>query len=322
VAVALAVAMAAIALVTPLGSIGYLAIVAALVMHSLLPPAPYGALEAAGRPDPENGWRVSSTILRSTRIAVALLFVLDGVLTALAATGNLPRYDSTISRAAAAVLGFTSPASIAPLATTSLVTALVEVSIGVMALFVSWRPAIWLVMLAFQIAVIALADCSIFDVGLVALLALGFDPTWIAPVDPANRERANDVVFYDGSCGLCHRAVRFILAEDRRGVFRFAPLGGETFLATIDESRRASLPDSVAIVTAEGELLTRSTAVLRLLDRLGGLWRIFATLGTFIPATVRDALYDGVARIRYNLFAKPSDACPLIPKALRSRFEA
>ncbi|HZH02738.1 MAG TPA: DCC1-like thiol-disulfide oxidoreductase family protein [Myxococcaceae bacterium] len=36
----------------------------------------------------------------------------------------------------------------------------------------------------------------------------------------------SDILFYDGGCGLCHRAVRFVLARDPAGRFRFAPLGG------------------------------------------------------------------------------------------------
>jgi predicted DCC family thiol-disulfide oxidoreductase YuxK len=35
---------------------------------------------------------------------------------------------------------------------------------------------------------------------------------------------------------------------------------------------------------------------------------------------MRDAIYDRIARRRHRLFAAPTEACPLIPPALRSRF--
>ena len=48
-------------------------------------------------------------------------------------------------------------------------------------------------------------------------------------------------IFYDGDCGLCHRAVRVVLAADPEGrAFRFAPLGGETFRALM-QARGAGL---------------------------------------------------------------------------------
>ena len=53
-------------------------------------------------------------------------------------------------------------------------------------------------------------------------------------------------LFYDGECGLCHAAVRFVLAEDRDGQgFRFAPLASESFARLAPAELRATLPDSL-----------------------------------------------------------------------------
>jgi len=132
---------------------------------------------------------------------------------------------------------------------------------------------------------------------------------------------APEVLFYDGGCGLCHRAVRFVLAVDREGqAFRFAPLGGATFLDQIPEKERAGLPDSMVLRTQDGVLLTRSAAALHVLRRLGGFWRGLAAVGSVLPRFLLDAVYDFVARVRFRLFAKPDDVCPLVPKELRARF--
>ena len=39
-----------------------------------------------------------------------------------------------------------------------------------------------------------------------------------------------------------------------------------------------------------------------------------------VPRVIRNAMYDGVARIRYRIFGRTKDACPMVPPDLRSRF--
>lgn len=129
-------------------------------------------------------------------------------------------------------------------------------------------------------------------------------------------------LFYDGTCALCHGAVRFVLARDPEGrAFRFAPLDSAAFRAVAKDETRASLPDSIVLATDDGRLLTRSAAVLHILGRLGRGWRVLAKLGGLVPRGLRDAAYDLVARVRYRVFGRKDDACPVIPPALRSRFD-
>ena len=130
-----------------------------------------------------------------------------------------------------------------------------------------------------------------------------------------------DVVFYDGSCGLCHHAVRYCVRRDRDGSrFVFAPLFGETFEARIDEEARAGLPDSIVVLTPGGELLLESDAAAHLLRRIGGGDRALGRLLQLIPRPIRDAGYRLIARIRRSIFKKPEESCPLLPPELRARF--
>jgi len=130
------------------------------------------------------------------------------------------------------------------------------------------------------------------------------------------------MLFYDGHCALCHRAVKFVLKHDRSGkAFRFAPLTGPTFQAQVPPERRADLPDSVVVLTEEGALLIRSDAFLHILRRLGGGWRILAGALVVIPRPVRDFAYDFIARIRYRVFGTKDDWCPMVPPDLRARFD-
>jgi predicted DCC family thiol-disulfide oxidoreductase YuxK len=83
---------------------------------------------------------------------------------------------------------------------------------------------------------------------------------------------------------------------------------------------RETLPDSVAVLAADGRLLVRSSAVLYVLQRLGGFWGVPAALGRLVPVPLRDRLYDAAARLRRRLFAAPPETCPLVPPPLRGRF--
>jgi predicted DCC family thiol-disulfide oxidoreductase YuxK len=133
---------------------------------------------------------------------------------------------------------------------------------------------------------------------------------------------AAEYLFYDGHCGLCHRAVKFVLKHDRSGqTFRFAPLQGETFLARVAAERRVGLPDSVVVLTRDGELLVRSAAFLHIFRRLGGGWGVLASMLDVVPRRLLDLLYDFVARIRYRVFGRRDDLCPIVPADLRARFD-
>jgi len=131
-----------------------------------------------------------------------------------------------------------------------------------------------------------------------------------------------ELLFYDGHCGLCHRAVKFVLKHDRSGkAFRFAPLQGSTFQSRVFPEQRAALPDSIVVLTDTGSLLVRSDAFIHILRRLGGGWRFLAGIVDVIPRSLRDLAYDFIARVRYRVFGKRDDLCPIVPPDLRARFD-
>src|SRR6266849_9612282 len=80
------------------------------------------------------------------------------------------------------------------------------------------------------------------------------------------------ILFYDGHCGLCHSAVKFVLKRDSRSIFRFAPLQGDLAKRRLP----AALPDTMVVETENGGLLMRSSAWIHILDRLGGPWKFAA----------------------------------------------
>jgi predicted DCC family thiol-disulfide oxidoreductase YuxK len=125
------------------------------------------------------------------------------------------------------------------------------------------------------------------------------------------------ILFFDGVCGLCSRAVDFVMARDREGVFRFAPLQGETARQMLTPADIASL-ETMALATSEG-VFRRSAAAVRILWRLGPAWRVCGWLLWAIPRPLRDAGYNLVARTRYQLFGK-HESCRLPTPEERERF--
>jgi len=147
-------------------------------------------------------------------------------------------------------------------------------------------------------------------------------PACYAFLSVPQSEPTAEMLFYDGHCGLCHGAVKFVVKRDRAGhAFRFAPLQGPTFEARVPAERRVGLPDSIIVLTNEGALLARSDAVLHILRRLGGGWKILAGVFAVIPRALRDAAYNFIARIRYGIFGRRDDLCPIMPPDLRARFD-
>ena len=132
---------------------------------------------------------------------------------------------------------------------------------------------------------------------------------------------APEMIFFDGECGLCHRAVRFILSHDRKRRFRFAPLQGRTFLSQVPEVVRSRLPDTLVVSPGDGRYLLRSDGVLYALERLGGPWKALAKVGAWLPRRIRDRLYDAIAVRRARLFSSPVQGCPVVEPELGRRFD-
>ena len=147
------------------------------------------------------------------------------------------------------------------------------------------RPWLWLAMLGLHLNLMVLIDFADLSFGMVILHAFTFDPSWLR----ARRSAGEWVVYYDGSCGLCHRTVRLLLAEDRGAVFRYAPLESARFANEVAPSEAGEPPDSIVLRTPDGELRVRSAALIEIGDQLGGIWRALALASRAVPRVLRDS---------------------------------
>lgn len=111
------------------------------------------------------------------------------------------------------------------------------------------------------------------------------------------------ILLFDGVCNLCNGTVQFVIKRDVRKRFRFAALQSASGQALLQE---LGLPaqhfDSVILIQGD-TYYVKSTAALRVLKELGGLWKIGYAL-IVIPRPVRDFVYDMVAKTRYRVFGR------------------
>ncbi len=124
------------------------------------------------------------------------------------------------------------------------------------------------------------------------------------------------VIFFDGYCNLCNKAVQWIINQDPRGIFLLAPLNSHYAKEVIPETIQQNI-DSLILVHND-EVFVKSTAVLKIAKILGGSLKLIFPL-ILIPPFIRDLFYDVIARYRYQWFGK-RESCMVPTPDLQGRF--
>lgn len=130
--------------------------------------------------------------------------------------------------------------------------------------------------------------------------------------------REHPIILFDGVCNLCSGSVNFIIKRDDDGAFKFAPLQSEAGVRFVEEYNIQDEGLETFVLVEDGNAYTRSTAALRALRRLGGLWGLLYVF-IVIPTPMRDAVYNFVARNRYRWFGK-QDECMIPGPEIKDRF--
>jgi predicted DCC family thiol-disulfide oxidoreductase YuxK len=144
-----------------------------------------------------------------------------------------------------------------------------------------------------------------------------------SPMTPEPRRENNPsaperpIIFFDGVCGVCNAFVDALLRLDRRRVFSFAPIQGETARALLPPLPEDSGEWSLVYLDERGTF-ERSDACIEIARRLGGGWTLLGQL-RFVPRFLREGVYRWVARNRYRLF-RQRETCRLPTTEERARF--
>jgi predicted DCC family thiol-disulfide oxidoreductase YuxK len=125
-------------------------------------------------------------------------------------------------------------------------------------------------------------------------------------------------VLFDGVCNLCNATVNWIIARDRKGLFRFAALqsaAGERLQR--ERGLDPTALDTLVLVEG-GRTYRKSSAGLRIVRRLCWPWPLLFGL-IAVPAFMRDFAYGWFARRRYRWFGR-KDECMAPAPEVRERF--
>ena len=129
--------------------------------------------------------------------------------------------------------------------------------------------------------------------------------------------RGRNIVFYDGVCTFCDGTVRLLYDLDANQNLAFATLQSELGISLVNtHSDTLAKIDSIILVTDFGtedeRIDIRSTAILRILETLGGAWRLLAPV-RLIPSFLRDPFYCSFAKHRYRIFGKKNINSCMVP---------
>ena len=111
------------------------------------------------------------------------------------------------------------------------------------------------------------------------------------------------VILFDGVCNLCNNSVKFIIKNDKRNIFKFAPLQSE-YGINIQNRHNINTNEINSIILIDGEkIYTKSNAALHIAKGLNAPFFVFYIF-IIIPVFIRNFIYDLIAKNRYKWFGK------------------
>lgn len=127
------------------------------------------------------------------------------------------------------------------------------------------------------------------------------------------------IILFDGVCNLCNTSIAKVIRYDKKNIFLFAALQSETGSKIIKHIHLdTAKTDSIILYEPGISYDIKSTAALKIMSDFGGFWKI-SKLGFLIPESVRNYIYDFVAKNRYKWFGK-KESCMIPTNNLKSKF--
>lgn len=126
------------------------------------------------------------------------------------------------------------------------------------------------------------------------------------------------VILFDGVCNLCNGSVQYVIRHDRYAIFKFASLQSDSGQQLLHKYNLPQSNFNSFVLIQDDKAYTRSTAALKVAAKLSGIVKLLYGF-IIVPAFIRDAVYNFIARNRYKWFGK-KDTCMIPTPALKSRF--
>lgn len=126
------------------------------------------------------------------------------------------------------------------------------------------------------------------------------------------------VILFDGVCNFCNGAVNFVLKQDKKAVFRFAPLQSEAGQNLLKQYHLSTEDFDSFVLIENGKVYKKSAASLRVMNKFPWYWKE-AQILWIVPGFLRNAIYDFIAKNRYKWFGK-KEQCMVPTPEIRQRF--
>lgn len=127
------------------------------------------------------------------------------------------------------------------------------------------------------------------------------------------------LILFDGVCNLCNTSVQIIVRLDKDGRFLLASLQSDVGQALLRQHGMDTEQFDTVVMVDGDRLITHSDVTLRILDELGGGYRLVYWLLRAVPKPVRDVVYRWVARNRYRWFGR-QESCMIPTPEIANRF--
>ena len=116
----------------------------------------------------------------------------------------------------------------------------------------------------------------------------------------------HSIILFDGVCNLCNTAVQFVIRRDNTSHFLFASLQSEEGKKILAENNLPEDEMNSFFLVENGKVYDRSTAALKVVRKLKGLWRFLYSF-IIVPKFIRDGIYQIISKKMYRWFGNKNE---------------
>ena len=127
------------------------------------------------------------------------------------------------------------------------------------------------------------------------------------------------IILFDGVCNLCDASVQFIIKNDKKDIFRFVALQSDLGKEIIKHiGIDATKIDSIILYEPGIAYYYKSNAAIKIAETLGEFLSMI-WIFKILPLSIRDLVYDYIAKNRYKWYGK-KESCMLPTPEIQSKF--
>lgn len=127
-----------------------------------------------------------------------------------------------------------------------------------------------------------------------------------------------NIILFDGICNLCNSSVQFIIKHDKKQRFLFTSLQSDAARELLLQFPSKKNKMNSLLYIENNKIYDKSNAALQIIKHLNTPLNWLFTF-VIIPKTVRDYLYNFIAKNRYKWFGK-KECCMIPSPELKERF--